>query len=145
MRDFVSDAWINRSSTGHRRRDRHAGFTLLEVLVALVIVALSVAAVLHSASVASRAAQGLEERFFARWVGLDALTELKLAPEYPSIGIRTGQRQLGLRAWNWEARISGTPEPKMRRVEMIVSNDRQQQVASIVAYIGDRLGDSGEE
>ena len=121
-------------------RDRSAGFTLLEVLVALVVVALSVAAVLHSASVASRTAQGLEERFFARWVGLDELTSLRLAREYPAIGIRGGQRQLGLRTWKWEARISGTPAPGMRRVEMIVSNDRRQQIATIVAYIGDRDG-----
>jgi general secretion pathway protein I len=107
--------------------------------VALVVVAVSVTAVLHSASVASRTAHGLEERFFARQVALEEIAALRLERDYPATGIRIGQRLMGSRNWDWEARITQTDEPRMRRVEVSVSNE-QHRVVTVAAYISDRSG-----
>ena len=107
--------------------------------MALVVVAVSVTAVLHSASVASRTALGLEERFLARLVALEEITALRLDRDYPAAGVRTGQRRLASRNWNWETRITQTAEPKMRRVEVRVSNE-QREVVSVAAYVSDRIG-----
>jgi general secretion pathway protein I len=121
------------------RRSRPAGFTLIEVLVALVVVAVSVTAVLHSASVASRTMHGLEDRFFARMVASEEITALKLERDFPAVGITTGNRRMASQTWNWETRITQTAEPKMRRVEVTVSNELQQ-VVTVAAYISDRIG-----
>jgi general secretion pathway protein I len=118
---------------------RAAGFTLIEVLVALVVVAISVTAVLHSASVASRTAQGLEERFFARLVALEEITALRLARDYPATGLRTGQRRMASQTWNWEMRVTQTAEPKLRRVEVTVIDD-QRDIVTLAAYVSDRIG-----
>lgn len=122
-----------------RNLSRSAGFTLIEVLVALVVVALSVSAVLHSASVASRTAYAIEDRFFARMVALEEIAALRLAREYPEVGTTTGTRRMASQTWNWETRVTQTAEPKMRRVEVVVSNE-QQEVVTVAAYISDRIG-----
>ena len=88
----------------HRR-----GFTLIEVLVALIIVALGAAAVLTALRTAADSAQRQRERMLAGQVAMNRITETRLEPEWPSTGTREGSAEMGGRRWRWRQEIGRTP------------------------------------
>jgi len=61
----------------HRRRKPDSGFTLIEILVAMTIIAVGVSALVSSAAASAWRADYLREREFGRWVASNALAELQ--------------------------------------------------------------------
>lgn len=84
------------------------GFTLIEVLVALVIVALGVAAVTTALVGASSGTSRLRDRALAEWVAADRITETRLAKESPAIGRSEGESLQAGRRWRWRQDIERT-------------------------------------
>ncbi len=62
------------------------GFTLIEVMVALVIVALGMMAVNTQLNRYTVAATYVEEKTLASWIATNKLTELSIASTWPSVG-----------------------------------------------------------
>jgi general secretion pathway protein I len=87
---------------------RSTGFTLIEVLVALVVVALGVAAAMSAILSAATSAERLRERAYAEWVATNRLTEIRIAPEFPSMGRREGVAQMADRDWEWRENVRTT-------------------------------------
>ena len=87
---------------------RSTGFILIEVLVALVVVALGVAAAMSAILSAATSAERLRERAYAEWVATNRLTEIRIAPEFPSIGRREGVAQMADRDWEWRENVRAT-------------------------------------
>jgi general secretion pathway protein I len=85
------------------------GFTLVEVLVALIIVALGSAAMLAALGNSARAAERIRERTLAGYVAMNRLTETRLEPEFPALGIREGIEEMGGLRWAWRQQVSPTP------------------------------------
>jgi general secretion pathway protein I len=99
---------------------RPAGFTLIEVLVALAVVAIALAAVQRTTVQAVTNTRSMEIATFAHWVATDRLTQLRVESEWPSVGERRGTLRLAEREWTWERTVSGTDDPRLRRVEISV-------------------------
>ena len=101
--------------------NRRAGFTLLEVLVALAVLAIAMSAIIHAATQSIRGVAALREETIASWVALNQVNQLLLDPKpWPAEGSRTGKAELAGRSWRWEARFVKTEDPDLRRVEMTV-------------------------
>jgi general secretion pathway protein I len=126
---------------------RPAGFTLLEVLIALVVLALSLGAVIQAAGDFTVNQAYLRDRTLAEWVARNQLAALLLAKEWPAIGNRKGEAEMpvgspdsGGRAWRWELQVSQTPEEDLRRLEITVypqgDGDAAEPLASLVGFIG---------
>lgn len=101
----------------HRRK---AGFTLLEVLVALVIVGTALGASLRAVGSLTQNSNGLRAAMMATWSAENRLTQIRLGHEWPGIGNRSfdcSQGELQLRC---EEHVMGTPNPYFRRVEVSV-------------------------
>lgn len=98
---------------------RAAGFTLLEVLVALVVVAVAVAALGRAGSQVLDSQAELESRTWALWVAGNALAELRLEPAV-STGQRRGSTDMGGRDWYWEMLIQPAPGEELLRVDVAV-------------------------
>ncbi len=96
-----------------------AGFTLLEVLVALVVVAIAVAALARAGSQALDGQYQAEQRTLAMWVADHVLAEMRLDPPGSS-GRRQGTQSMGDRDWYWEALIQPAPGDAMLRVDVAV-------------------------
>lgn len=111
-----------------------AGFTLLEVLVALVVVAVAVAALGRAGSQALDSQGELERRTWALWVADNALAELRLEP-----GVSTGQRQgssdMGGRTWYWEMLIQPAPGGELLRVDVAV-HDGPRDDSPVIMHTG---------
>ncbi|WP_439858973.1 type II secretion system minor pseudopilin GspI [Pseudomonas sp. MBLB4136] len=124
---------------------REAGFTLLEVLVALAIFALVAASVLSASSRSLQTAARLEDKTLAMWVADNRLTELQLADGAVADGRDGGEVTFAGRRWQWQSEIQQTREPSMRRVTLWVapraergaSGDLQERaLVSLSGFIG---------
>lgn len=92
-----------------RSAERSSGFTLIEVLVALVIVALGAAAVLDALRTAADSSARQRERMLAGYVAMNRIVETRLEPDWPAVGTREGGVEMGGRRWQWRQRITSTP------------------------------------
>jgi general secretion pathway protein I len=103
---------------------RVRGFTLIEVLVALVIVAITLAAGAKASSALSNNAERLQLMSAAQWCADNQLTELRLGKQYPGVGDSDFScSQLG-RNYRGQLHVQGTANPNFRRVEARISDEQ---------------------
>ena len=96
------------------------GFTLLEILVALAVLAIALAATARSMGAAIDTTAALRDRTLARWVAEDRLAQLELGREWPALDTKEGDADMGGRAFRWRQQTSASPVARMRRVEVSV-------------------------
>lgn len=112
------------------------GFTLVEVLVALTIVALCLGAGMRAAGALSSNAQRLEQVTLAQWCAQNQLTEMRLLKTFPGQGETSFScEQLG-QSFTGRLEVKATPNPNFRRIEARVLNDEGQSLLSISTIMG---------
>lgn len=94
------------------------GFTLIEVMIALMIFGLLAATIQQVASSYMGHYSRLENQTMATWMARNRMAEFRLADELPATGESTDDLAFGPHEWEMETVISGTPDPDMRRVDM---------------------------
>lgn len=120
-------------------RHKPYGFTLLEVLVALAILAIALAAALRASSVTTDQAQAMKLRLLAQWSAENQLAELTARKRWPAPGMQTGSSEQAGIVLDWAQTISATPNPAFRRVEIQVyaNQDRRYAVAQLTGFLTD--------
>ena len=88
------------------RSERNAGFTLVEVMVALVIAGLSLAAVAASVSQMVDAGLAMRERTYASWIAQNKIAELRLANVVPEVSSTSGEIEYAARDWAWRSTMT---------------------------------------
>lgn len=116
---------------------RARGFTLMEILVALAVVGIGLAALIGASARATHEAAGLRDRTFAGWVAQNVLTEIRVSPETLDTGTRDGEEMLGGERWEWTAEITPAVVPQLRHIEIKVR--RENTEGSIVTLTAFRL------
>lgn len=96
------------------------GFTLVEVLAALAVVAFALAALWKGLGQGIAVTQGLPERLVARWVAENRLVLRQARGEWPEARTYEGTTRMGGREWAWEEQIRTTDEEALRRVTIQV-------------------------
>ena len=99
---------------------RVRGFTLVEVLVALVIVAIGMSALLASLTSAADTTGYLREKSFAEWVAMNRIAELRLQIQSVSPGKSSGEAELAGRRWRWEQEVTKLEVPGVNRIDVRV-------------------------
>lgn len=129
-----------RTATRRERRFQGRGFTLLEVLIALAVVALVLVALVRTAGTAARALEREREVTLATWVAANVLTEQRLAGGMPALGRREGSQRLGARDWRWQSVVQATDEPAIRRIDVRVYAETapEDSVATLSGFAGAR-------
>lgn len=102
------------------------GFTLLEVLIALVVIALGLAALVKTSSHYVDNHTYLRDKTFAHWVAMNVITELHVKKQWLPIGKKTGQSTMAARTWYWTMFTTATLDDTLRRVTVEVSTDKAQ-------------------
>jgi general secretion pathway protein I len=98
-----------------------AGFTLLEILVALAVLAVALAAVIRLLGQSIDTAAALRDRTVAQWVAEDRLAWNQMTRRFPPVDVTEGESEMGGRTWHWREQVSGTPVEKLRRLDITVS------------------------
>jgi general secretion pathway protein I len=111
---------------------RTQGFTLIEVLVALVVVALGIGALLTTLSSSADVIVRLRDKSFAQWIALNQIATLRLSGEQPAVGKTRGSVDYAGSSWNWESEITDQGVAGVLRVEVRVAHkpDKAAAVAS---------------
>jgi len=119
------------------RPQRSQGFTLIEVMVALAIVAFGLIAVFGQLNQSATAAMRLRDRSFAHWVAMNRIVELRLGGGFPAAGTRSDDVEMANQRWHYEVTISATEDDRLRRVDVTVSQaDRQgRPLATAVGFL----------
>lgn len=104
---------------GPARATRPTGFTLIEVLVALVIVAVAIGALARAGGQALAVQHQLQQRTLALWVADNQLAELALEAPVRD-GPRHGVARMAGRDWHWQARIEAAPGGDLWRADITV-------------------------
>ena len=113
-----------------------AGFTLIEVMVALAIVAIALAAGSRAASSVVDTSQRLNDVVLGQWCADNQLTEMRLLDQVPPIGKTTfACTQLG-REFKGTLVVKTTPNPSFHRVDTIVSDTDGRQLVTISTVMG---------
>ena len=114
-----------------RRVRRSAGFTLIEVMVALAIVAISLAAGSRAASSVVDTSQRLSDVVLAQWCADNELVGLRVSGTLPPVGKTPFTCvQMG-RNFKGTIKATPTPNPSFRRVDAIVANDDGRELLTI--------------
>lgn len=123
------------SRPGQTKRTAQAGFTLIEVLVALAIVSVALAALSRAMGLTVGNQAALEERVFATWVAEDELVKLHIqASSREESKQQVTQLQ---RTWVTEMQTEDTLIPEIKKVTMQVTAEGQKTPsATLVTVIG---------
>jgi len=115
---------------------RSSGFTLIEVLVALAIIAISMGAALNtSGSQASNAAY-LKQKTIAHWVAMNEMTQFQIEKSITETGKRDGDTEMAGQKWYWTRKITKTEFENIFEIEFKVyaGKDRKATLTRLVSY-----------
>ena len=99
---------------------REAGFTLLEVMVALAVLGIAMAGVISAMTQQAKNAGYLKEKTVALWVAHNQLAELQMRKQPPDPGRSDGKVEMGGSEWRWDAVVIKTDDSRLRRVDIEV-------------------------
>jgi general secretion pathway protein I len=117
------------------------GMTLLEVLVALFIFALTGTAIMKAASDHLIGVGQIEDITIATWVANNRLTQLHIDNTWPIKNNQKGEQEMARRKWYWQQRVMKTSDSDMVQVEVSVGLDQQYKgtVTSVKTFIAKQI------
>jgi len=119
------------------RCGRRAGFTLVEVLVALAILSIALMAALRAAGQGTNSVGELRARLLAGWVAENRLAEHRARADWLPLGIQRGNRREGGVEFTWQEEVIATPNPNFRRIDIriFVPPDDAHSLARLIGFI----------
>ena len=118
------------------RSPEERGFTLIEVVVALAIVAIGMLAVFKTIGDSVNNVEALRDRSFAGWIADNRITEIRLSGQMPSVEETAGEVEFAGRRWHWVTKVSQTQVEGLRRIDVSVRRDGDPEESSLVTLAG---------
>jgi len=129
---------MKKSRVGTNRGGTSSGFTLIEVMVAMAIAALGLAAVAASVSQMVDAGVAMQQRTYASWIAHNKIAELRLANVIPDVSESSGDTTYANREWTWRATVSETGVENLFRVDVQVGlADGDENIRTVTGFIGE--------
>ncbi|HHO58993.1 MAG TPA: type II secretion system protein GspI [Thiotrichales bacterium] len=112
------------------------GFTLIEVMVALAIIAISLGALLNTSGTQASSATYLKQKSIAHWVALNELTDIQIKKTFPAVGDKKGNTDMAGHTWYWVRTTKKLEFKDAREVTFTVYADRdyQQNLTRLTGY-----------
>jgi general secretion pathway protein I len=128
-------------------RGSSRGFTLVEVLVALMVVAMGLAALMVAVSSTARTSGYLRDKTLAQWMALNRLSEVRLNLNKFGQNTDTGELSFANRTWHYDTRYFDTSIPTMKRVVVrVYTGDAKTKGNALVeatGFLGSALATPG--
>lgn len=134
--------WISEMDTRTRTEHQIKGFTLLEIMVALVILAVGMSALVKAAGSNTVNAAYLKNKTFAQWIAVNKANEIRIQHKWPATGTQTGRIFYADVEWFWKIKTSNTQDKDIRRIEVSVQLETEREsdpLVNLAAFIGKPL------
>jgi general secretion pathway protein I len=124
---------------------RCKGFTLLEVLVALTIVALSLGALISTSGSHASSAGYLKQKTIAHWVAMNEITRLQVEKAWPGKGDSKGSTEMAGAEWYWTLTVKETEDEDSHQVEyrIYLDEDREYSLTRLIGYLSKPAATTG--
>ncbi len=116
--------------------DASRGFTLIEVVVALAIVAIGMFAVFKTIGDTAHNVGYLRDRTLAGWIADNRIAEMRISGEIPSVDETGGDVDFAGRRWHWTTTVAETPVKGLRRIDVRVRRDGDAEDSALVSLAG---------
>jgi general secretion pathway protein I len=119
------------------RSGNRAGFTLVEVLVALAIISIALLAALRAAGQGTTNVGELRSRLLAGWVAENLLAEHRARGDWLPLGMQRGTQRQGGIAFAWREEVVATPNVSFRRLDIRVfaAPGEQHMLAHLTGFV----------
>lgn len=141
---MTTSASMNSALLG--QRDRSYGFTLIEVVVALAIVAIGMSAAILAVGQTASDSTYLRDKTLAHWVAMNRLTEVRLQPRAPRVDETSDEVEMAGRTWRWTMTVTQTPVQTMQRIDVSVrlaDAPEGSALATVTGFYGTALAPPG--
>jgi general secretion pathway protein I len=134
---------------------RPRGFTLIEVLVALVIVAVGMSALMGALSSSGKTVVYMQDKTLSEWVALNQIASLRIALQkgsVPAVGKTNGDVEMANRTWHWAQEVVASQVPGIMRIDVKVrpkgvgstsDDDNANWYVTVSGIAGSSLGSPG--
>jgi len=139
-----------------KRQRLRRGFTLIEVLVALVIVAVGMSALMGALSSSAKTVVYMQDKTFAEWVALNQIATVRLKliqSQLPPTGNTNGDIEFANQTWHWRQEVVDSQVPGIRRIDVKVrpkgvggnnDDDNANWYVTVSGLAGNSLGTPGQ-
>lgn len=118
------------------------GFTLIEVLIALIILGAALLAAARAANIATEGAEESKLRTLATWVAQNRISLLTATRSFPATGTTSGSSAMGGIDFAWQQTASDTPNAAFRKIEVrVLRPNDTQTITTLSAYMVQPIGE----
>lgn len=122
------------------------GFTLIEVLAALVIVALGMLGVIEAVTQTARNGTYLREKTLAHWIAMNLITERRLLGTPPDTGETSDELEYAGQRWRYTVKVTQTQVDSLRRMDVSVraaDAPEDSALVTVAGFYGTAIGAAG--
>ncbi|MFV2032419.1 MAG: type II secretion system minor pseudopilin GspI [Gammaproteobacteria bacterium] len=117
-------------------RNAPKGFTLLEVMFALLFIAITMGAIIESGANSTMRSSYLREKTIASWVAQNQIALYRAKRTWSNVSNKSGVVKMARVEWRWKMKISKTDEPLLRRIDVdVYQRDSDDISASETGFI----------
>ena len=115
--------------------NKSKGFTLVEILVALTILAITMGAYLSQLDTQVAQTHTIRNRTLAHWAGQNHLAKLRIENQWPGLGTQSFITVQGQQEWQIQQDVGATPNAQIKRVELRMFAADGEFSGSLVGYV----------
>jgi general secretion pathway protein I len=130
------EKWGHSNFSLSGKKGMSPGFTLIEVLAALVIVALGMLGAITAVNQSARNGTYLREKTLAHWVAMNVITERRLQSSPPDVAETNGEVEFANARWRWTLQVTQTEVRSLRRMDVAVALASAPEDSSLARLSG---------
>ena len=112
------------------------GFTLIEVIIAIAIIAIALISLIEATSIYVRNTTILYDKVVSHWVASNILNELLLKNSFPNKIEKQGEEIMVGQKWPWKVKVKDTLDKKFRSIEVkVFKNEAKNSLSTLVSYV----------